>query len=82
MLISVTEKDIRKGVRTSCRFCPIARAAKRAFKAVSVAVVSGKLFVESKEEVGMYLLPKSADDFIDAFDNGSKVEPFEFEVTK
>lgn len=79
MKISVTEEDIRTGVRRSCTTCPIANATRRVCGdkivwantyTITIGLTEGKVFKT----------PGKAKEFILDFDNGNPVEPFEFEL--
>ena len=85
MKIQVTEKHIKNGEPRSCEFCPIALAIKE--------VLGENVFVNNNFEVNWrsldaiidgdlfcHTLPKEASQFIDMFDDNSKVRPLEFEL--
>jgi hypothetical protein len=76
MLIKVTEDDIKHGERGICNTCPVARAIRRATGAKYIAVDWCAIDIGDK----LYDTPRSAARFIYDFDNGLKVEPFEFEL--
>jgi len=88
MKIKVTQKDIdlaikyvwKHGVDNSelqC-FCPLARAAKRAFRK-SVSVYDTKIVVSTDESQDkIFTLTPRAKKFIKDFDKGLKVKPFTF----
>lgn len=78
--ITVTQDDIEKGEATNCHYCPIAIAAKRAFKAYSVSCAVRLLIYTDETSYKKYKLPDEALNFIGDFDNGKGVEPFEFEI--
>lgn len=73
-LIKVKRKHIINGRRGSCKVCPIAKALVEQFDTTMVNV-DGEFaqvnLVSSK-------LPRSASRFIDRFDDGKKVKPFNF----
>lgn len=81
MVISVTEHDIKMGYPGWPGMCPIALAAKRAFKTDYLTVMSGSIYVEAgyPGAPGEYKLPDEAVYFIGKFDSGLVVEPFTFE---
>lgn len=76
MRVRVTAEDIRLGKRMDCLDCPVARALQRAVGR-SVRVYASEKMAGQK----VYRLPTSAARFIDQFDIGKKVRPFEFRVT-
>ena len=82
--IIVTQNDIDNGKRYSRQDCPIALGISRLFL-VAPEYVSVRAFQFSITNWPYYhrvfLLPPKAVEFIEAFDNGDHVEPFEFEVT-
>lgn len=81
--VSVTESDIRGGVRDDDCLCPVALALRR---------VTGEEVCVCSEQIGLGSLgrgyvfqrvldtPRAVRDFVDAFDGGRSVEPFEFEL--
>jgi len=89
--INVTAEDIRAGVSGESDACPIARAALRALteagEYVNVSAVRAALHVQHLDATGKtrdwrcFGLPPEAAAFVDAFDAGSPVEPFTFEVS-
>ena len=83
MRINVTRRDIDRGEQYSPEDCPIARAARRHFRDVSVAwdalLAAGQLRPGSSLEV-RFELPDEAKEFIRAFDDGEDVHPFTFEL--
>lgn len=77
MKISVTQEDINEGTPQDCWSCPIARAVQRAtgFDWVEVDgmyVEAGGVPQKSCE------LPAEARRFVNKFDDGRYVEPFDF----
>jgi hypothetical protein len=85
MKIIVTQKDIDKGVKSSCYECPIARAFKRKVKnkiRYGFAVNSESIEHFTKDMWYIYALPKEAKKFIQRFDHDQPVKPFTFEAQK
>lgn len=76
MKIKVTQDDIDCGVRKVKSACPVALATKLHFSNADVIVDYDTLFIGYE----WFTLPEEAKDFINNFDNGDEVEPFEFEV--
>lgn len=79
--ITVTPTDIRKGVQNNPHSCAVARAIARTTKArVSVTASAIRL----GEAGTLYAIENSTDgeleDWIEAFDNGEPVEPFQFDL--
>lgn len=85
--IHVTEKDIENGERGSYCNCPIALAVKRAFRRNSldenVTVRHEFAMVgDSHDDLcWIAMLPKSCDRFVDRFDAGKTVKPFEITLS-
>jgi hypothetical protein len=80
-VVTVTADDIARGCQTSANNCPIARAVRRALRCSGKWIsVNWKLSVGKKARI--YLLPKSTQTFIDAFDGGKAVKPFSFKIGK
>lgn len=83
MKIQVTQDDIDHGKKRSCSGCPIGRAIARATGKDCLvgqsSVKLGKTWFRTPEERWL-VLPDIASMFIRRFDDGEKVEPFEFEV--
>jgi hypothetical protein len=85
MKIIVTQKDIDKGVPSSCYECPIAYAFKRAVKnniRYGCCIGSNYIVHCPDGKWNRYELPKEARKFIKHFDNSKPVEPFSFELKK
>ena len=84
MRISVTQRDIDRGEQYSPQDCPIARAARRHFRDVSVVwdalLATGQLRPGPSPLAGWFELPDEAKEFIRAFDDGEDVHPFTFEL--
>lgn len=76
MKIKVTEQDIKEGTICSPWHCPVAKALFRNLKE-EVTVLGPKFRIRYDKTI---LLPIKVKEFIHSFDNGEKVEPFEFEV--
>ena len=97
MKIQVTNDDLGKGERGSCEWCPVALAIQRTY-----ALKNGKdkMVTVDGDRVGIwdknngeqhYQLPQITRDFVNSFDNYSKVEdgdfwkyfkPFSFKIGK
>lgn len=77
MKIEVTKRDIQKGERGSCRWCPVARAVARAtnYKKL-VLVASDHVDINDKD----FNLPLRVQRFIACFDMGDDVKPFSFNL--
>jgi hypothetical protein len=79
MLIKVTEDHIRRGRRQSICKCPIALAIMEAVPTRLLIVGPNVVSID----IGEFLLPKEAQDFIGDFDfEKKKVSPFEFELVE
>jgi hypothetical protein len=79
--ISVLPLDIKRGKKTHCNKCPVARAIKRHLKrGAATEVCYTSFYLNWGEEVEMYLLPQKAMNFIRGFDDKRKVKPFKFQV--
>ena len=76
MKISVTQEDIEQGQRENCNYCPVALAIKRVVKPWDMAVGTSTCGINAHS----YTLPTVAMMFIDSFDKGLPVQPFEFEL--
>lgn len=80
MKISITQSDIDQGKRHEARFCPIAMAASRAFhRDIWIGWIRGYSHPHVSPEV-VFSLPADARVFVQEFDDGKEVQPFEFEV--
>jgi len=88
MLIKVTEEDIAAGKDNDGDSCPIALACKREIKEAIRVSHSAIYFPYTFNDATPFVpdidrvcwLPKTAIGFIQLFDNGLKVDPFEFEI--
>ena len=78
-VISVTSKEIERGVKGSPRYCPVALAFRnKGWGVYTVAGEYAKIYVD--DNLGMVELPSDAQWFINDFDADKPVEPFEFEL--
>ena len=78
--VKVTKADIRNGHAGSIMYCPIAKAAARAF---GEREDDGYVTVGSEDLTVGYTrhpLPERARDFVRAFDNFAPVKPFQFTI--
>jgi len=85
MKIIVTQKDIDKGLKSTCYYCPVALAFKRKIKSeipCGVAVNAKNIHHFHGKSWDRYNLPKEAKKFIQRFDNDQSVKPFSFEIKK
>lgn len=81
MKIKVTQQDIDYGTQQSCSRCPIALAINRLSCVKKVLVSSTTIMVYVEDSAGdIYRLPDEACSFVDRFDNGKFVMPFEFDI--
>lgn len=76
--ISVTAADIQAGGPNDPAYCPIARAVRRLGLKKKVRVWNDSLLLDSSS----YELPERAVLFIDRFDDGHRVRPFTFTLTR
>lgn len=72
--IHVTSEDIERGQKSSCDFCPGARALKRVTR---LPLQVGSLTI-MKNWVSVAKTPRSLQRFINRFDTGKPVKPFAF----
>lgn len=72
--IAVTAEDIAYGVGGDRKYCPIARATRRLGKKQMVRVGEDYLMLGTKQ----FVLPDSAINFIDNFDDCGQGRPFKF----
>ena len=77
MMVKVREEDIRIGTRKNCYTCPVARALQRHYDYAEVLQETCYLGV-SYDDYDLYELPKDVTDWINAYDRGEPVKPFEF----
>ena len=78
--ISVTQEDIDNGWRRSCNCCPIALATRRVSGWKAPCVGNSLLWDDGDPHSYMLELPMVALDFINRYDVGDAVTPFEFEI--
>lgn len=76
--ITVTSKDIKNGIRGSVCACPVALASQR--RLCSSAFRAGPNYLYNNECRIDCSLPSNATNFINAFDEGQSVLPFEFDI--
>jgi hypothetical protein len=79
--VSVTQKNIDDGLRTSHTACPIALALRDLDAMKYSYVVNAQSLCDIHSELVVAYLPTSAEHFIQDFDQGLPVEPFTFEVS-
>lgn len=78
MIIKVTQKNIEEGKKCSRGWCPIAQAMRDKFgKDCDPRVDWHHIALGAST---YYETPATAVQFIEDFDNGRSVEPFEFEL--
>jgi hypothetical protein len=76
LTVNVTAEDIRNGVREASRRCPIARAINRTLN-VEDGVEVCEFHIQTDDDT-MFSMPAEATRFVEDFDHGKPVEPFEF----
>jgi hypothetical protein len=82
MKIKVTQEHINSGVQINTRMCPIALAIHETFpniKKVEVGCDNVEIFFNDGAWES-YTLPLEAEKFVDWFDQGGMVRPFEFSL--
>lgn len=81
MRIRVTQRDIQEGLQGNSFHCPVARAAKRAFKAAQVWVRE-VIIVTKAGSQHTYATPLEAQDFLEQYDSSvlefESPRPFSF----
>ena len=77
IMIKVTAGDIAIGHRSSALLCPVALALKRAFPRRWCTVSTREYGVGDKVE----FLSKEVQQFIESFDAGYPVKPFQFRIS-
>lgn len=85
--IEVTQEDIDNGVGGNCAYCPVARAAARAFPDKPMVRVGSNILwvfdtLDTRRPRMEYTLPVKASDFIARFDKHGPeaVAPFTFTI--
>lgn len=78
--LKITEQDIARGKKFSLNLCPVGIAATRAFPNTTIAVGYVYVSSESDDEYRLYVLPRFAKEFLEAFEAGKKVTPVEFDL--
>lgn len=76
MKIKVTKEHIDKGVKGSWDCCPIALAIKEQLNIESIEVNDELISTQERD----YRTPLSCVNFMEKFDEGDPVTPFEFEL--
>ena len=80
--VTVTEKDISRGVRYASLHCPIAQAVSRCtgqYAGVDLRFVT--LYDEDGDIAGRWQTPPAAANWLAAFDRGETVRPASFQLT-
>ncbi len=81
MKIRVTQECIDAGTPRACGSCPVALAVIDAFlEKVRVEVFGFGISVVNQTKLKNFFLPEVAFKFMEKFDRGESVEPFEFEA--
>ena len=81
MRIEVTAEDIRNGRKHDCQYCPVARAIARATgKETLVGLRTCQIRSSSYTPWCWLILPFAVLEFIESFDAGALVQPFDFEL--
>ena len=75
--VSVTADDIANGKPGECCGCPVYLAVRRVLPDVS-GVGPGRVWLTGGRRP--ITLPDDAEDFIERYDRGHRVEPFEFDL--
>lgn len=78
MTIKVTADDIQLGCRSSCCFCPLARAVCRALGLRTGTANISHCGIKAGGKC--YVLPLKASSFMTWFDVGGDARPFSFEL--
>ena len=78
--IQVTQEHIEHGIPNNCSCCPIALAVQEVFPRQIVEVGQFDLTVGGTKRHLEYELPEEASDFVEQFDMGHYVRPFDFEL--
>lgn len=78
--VSVTEQDIKKGIKGDPCKCPVARALKRAFHERNISAGAGFMFVGPPKRRISWRTPEDVTTFIERFDEELKVKPIEFSL--
>ena len=84
MRIEVTQRDIDFGRKEESTLCPVALAIKRQLvnvDSVSVGVTHLLYHIQGDEDMTEVLLPPEVKHFVNRFDYGHEVFPFEFEIS-
>jgi hypothetical protein len=79
--VQVTQECIDNGVKDKCRECPVAQALiKAGFD--TPEVYSDKIqYWVNNDHVSAWACTEEVTDFIELYDDGNPVKPFEFEMT-
>lgn len=83
MIVSVDQVEINSGYRHNCYHCPVAMAIQKNYSYPNyIRVDSGRFTVFSKTSMKEYTydLPSHVVRWIQKFDSGQEVKPFEFEL--
>jgi len=80
MKIRVTESDIERGYVGDCYACPVALAIISSTGKFIVKVLPDELSNSIQIDGDIFEAPTAVVDFVNDFDSGRDVEPFEFEL--
>lgn len=82
--IRVTKADIARGLKQNIHYCPIAMATKRCLREMGYRPGAAEVKIADDIQWNRYNgdlygnMPNKASDFIDNFDGGNPVKPFNF----
>lgn len=82
MRVTVTARDIKKGVQGDADSCPIARALRRALGMRRGIAVVGSYYTMGPGFGSRHALPRHVAAFVYAFDRLEPVTPFSFIIKK
>ena len=82
LTVDVTQDDIDNGVQLSAMTDPIARAVIRALGTADIVIVDRQnIMVQPAHDIPLLAdTPPNVAAFIESFDNGKTVEPFDFSI--
>lgn len=80
--ITVTNLDIRKGVKDNTKSCAVARAVKRTTKGDVMVTGAGDIYVDETRYAVANTTDGDIAEWISRFDQGMFVEPFQFDLVR
>jgi hypothetical protein len=78
--VQVTQRHIDKGEKNDCNYCPVGIAMRESTGCYVVVTQQAAAFTHDKYGTFAEKMPKSVERFIERYDRGESVKPFQFRL--